>query len=210
MMYKLLRTIFSALRSQKALALVNLALRQQLAILKRTMKRPRLTKADRLFWVLLPRIWRDWAQVLVVVKPETVISWHRKGFKLFWRWKSRWRYRGRPRVTREIRDLIRRMSRENPTWGAPRIHGELLKLGIDVSPATVSKYMSRHRKPPCQTWKTFLRNHVKDMASIDFFTVPTATFRILYVCIVLNHDRRRIVHFNITDSPVGCKNSIDP
>ena len=165
------------------------------------MKRPRLTKTDRLFWVFLSRIWRDWADVLFVVKPETVISWHRKGFKLFWRWKSRRRNRGRPRVAHDIRDLIRRMSRENPTWGAPRIHGELLKLGIEVSPASVSKYMVRHRKPPSQTWKTFLRNHMSDMASIDFFTMPTATFRILCACIILTHARRRVVHFNITDSP---------
>jgi len=179
----------------------NLALRQQLAILRRTMKRPRLTKTDRLFWVFLSRIWRDWAQVLIIVKPETVISWHRKGFKLFWRWKSRRRSKGRPQITRKIRDLIRRLSRENPLWGAPKIHGELLKLGIDVSPATVAKYMIRHRKPPSQTWKTFLRNHIKDMASIDFFTVPTATFRVMYVFIVLSHERRCVVHFNITDSP---------
>jgi putative transposase len=201
MMYKLLKTIFSALRTHRTLALENLALRQQLAILSRTMKRPRLTRTDRLFWVFLSRIWRDWAQVLVVVKPETVISWHRKGFKLFWRLKSRRRNRGRPRVAREIRDLIRRMSSENPLWGAPRIHGELLMLGIEVSPASVSKYMTRHRKPPSQTWRTFLRNHMGDMASIDFFTVPTATFRILYACIILNHARRLVVHFNITDSP---------
>lgn len=201
MIYKILRTIISALKSQKALAMENLALRQQLAILRRTMKRPRLTKIDRLFWVFLSRIWRDWAQFLIIVKPETVISWHRKGFKLFWRWKSRRRSKGRPQITREIRDLIRRLSRENPLWGAPKIHGELLKLGIDVSPATVAKYMIRHRKPPSQTWKTFLRNHIKDMASIDFFTVPTATFRVMYVFIVLSHERRRVVHFNITDSP---------
>ncbi len=201
MIYKILRTIISALKSQKALAMENLALRQQLAILRRTMKRPRLTKTDRLFWVFLSRIWRDWAQVLIIVKPETVISWHRKGFKLFWRWKSRRRSKGRPQITREIRDLIRRLSIENPLWGAPKIHGELLKLGIDVSPATVAKYMIRHRKPPSQTWKTFLRNHIKDMASIDFFTVPTATFRVMYVFIVLSHERRRVVHFNITDSP---------
>jgi len=201
MIYKILRTIISALKSQKALAMENLALRQQLAILRRTMKRPRLTKTDRLFWVFLSRIWRDWAQVLIIVKPETVISWHRKGFKLFWRWKSRRRSKGRPQITRKIRDLIRRLSRENPLWGAPKIHGELLKLGIDVSSATVAKYMIRHRKPPSQTWKTFLRNHIKDMASIDFFTVPTATFRVMYVFIVLSHERRRVIHFNITDSP---------
>jgi len=201
MMKILFRTIISALKSYRYLALENLALRQQLAILKSSTKRPRLTKTDRLFWVLLSRIWLDWAQALIIVKPETVISWHRRGFKLFWRWKSRRRSKGRPQITREIRDLIRRLSRENHLWGAPKIHGELLKLGIDVSSGTVSKYMIRHRKPPSQTWKTFLHNHVEDMASIDFFTVPTATFRVMYVFIVLSHERRRVVHFNITDSP---------
>ncbi len=143
MMYKLLKTIFSALRTQRTLALENLALRQQLAILSRTMKQPRLTRTDRLFWVFLSRICRDWAQVLVVVKPETVISWHLMGFKLFWRLKSRRKNRGRPRVAREIRDLIRRMSRENPTWSTPRIHGETVTSRGSLDPyAEIASTMS--------------------------------------------------------------------
>ena len=134
------------------------------------------------------------------MKPETVIGWHRKGFKLYWTWKSRNRG-GRPPIDAEIRTLIRRMARENPTWGAPRIHGELLMLGFEVSEATVSRYMPRRRKPPSQSWRAFLRNHTQDLVSIDFFVVPTATFRILYVFLVLEHERRRIVHFNVTEGP---------
>jgi transposase InsO family protein len=134
------------------------------------------------------------------VKPETVIGWHRKGFKLYWTSESRNRG-GRPPIDAEIRSLIRRMARENPTWGAPRIHGELLKLGFEVAEATVSRYMPFGRKPPLQTWRAFLRNHTKDLVSIDFFVVPTATFRILYVFLALEHERRRIVHFNVTEGP---------
>ena len=130
------------------------------------------------------------------MQPETVIKWHRKGFKLYWKWKSRAGKPGRPRIERKIRDLIRRMSRENPTWGAPRILSELLLLGHGVAEGTVAKYMVRTRKPPSQTWRTFLDNHVGDIAACDFFTIPTVTFRVLYVFIVLRHDRRRLVHFN--------------
>jgi putative transposase len=201
MLYQLIRAAFMAFGARRNLAIENLALRQQLAILKRLSKRPRLTHADRLFWVILSKLWRNWAEALIVVKPETVIEWHRKGFRLLWRWKSRRGPQGRPRADREIVNLIRTMARANPLWGAPRIHGELQKLGIEVSQATVSRYVVRRRRPPSQTWKSFLRNHVKDLPSVDFFTVPTATFRILYVFIVLLHDRRRVVHFNVTESP---------
>jgi putative transposase len=131
------------------------------------------------------------------VKPETVIGWHRKGFKLYWAWKSRNRG-GRPLIDAGIRKLIRRMTRENPTWGAPRIHGELLKLGFEVAEATVSRYMPLRRKSPSQTWRAFLQNHTQNLVSIDFFVVPTATFRVLYVFLVLEHERRRVVHFNVT------------
>ena len=133
------------------------------------------------------------------VKPETVIRWHRQGFRLYWRWRSR--RQGRPKVPRETRGLIRRMSRENPLWGAPRIHGELLKLGIDLSEPTIAKYMVRLKKPPSQTWLTFLRTHMDAMVSIDFFTVPTVTFKILYVFLVLSHHRRKVLYFNVTASP---------
>ena len=156
---------------------------------------------DRGFWVLLRRIWTDWDRVLFIVKPETVVRWHRAGFKRYWRWKSRRRRPGRPGVAPEVRKLIREMCRANPLWGAPRVHGELVKLGISISQAAVSKYMVRHRKPPSQTWRSFLDNHVKDLVSIDFFTLPTATFRVLFVFIVLRQDRRRLVHFNVTEHP---------
>ncbi|MFA9471672.1 MAG: integrase, partial [Deltaproteobacteria bacterium] len=200
LLYVLLATARSSLRPQRELALENLALRQQLAILKRKTKRPKLSKADRAFWVALCRLWPDWQNALILVKPQTVIGWHRKGFKLYWTWKSRNRG-GRPPIDAEIRTLIGRMARKNPTWEAPRIHGELLKLGFEVAEATVSRTMPRRRKPPSQTWREFLRNHTEDLVSIDFFVVPTATFRVLYVFLVLEHERRRIVHFNVTEGP---------
>jgi transposase InsO family protein len=137
------------------------------------------------------------------VKPETVISWHRKGFRLYWRWKSRNGDPGRPTIDLEVRKLIRRMSQTNPLWGAPRIHGELLKLGIELSQATVAKYMSRQRKPPSQTWRAFLSNHVKQLVSTDFFVVPTVSVRVLYVFVVLAHHRRRPLRFNVTANPTS-------
>ena len=158
---------------------------------------------DRLLWVWLSRIWRDWRSALAIVKPETVVAWHRAGFRRFWTWKVRRGQPGRPLISREVRDLIRKMCRENPLWGAPRIHGELLKLGIDIGESSVSKYMVRSRKPPSQTWRTFLENHLTQMVSIDFFTVPTIRFQVLYVFLVLAHDRRRILHFNVTAHPTA-------
>jgi putative transposase len=203
MILALLRSSLSALVTRQTLVLENLALRQQLTVLQRGSKRPRLVKADRVFWMILSRIWAGWATTLTLVQPATVIGWHRKGFRLYWRWKSRGASRGRPKVALEARELIRRMSRANPLWGAPRIHGELLKLGIVISQTTVSKYMDRSSKPPSQAWKTFLDNHLKELVSIDFFTVPTLTFRVLYVFIVLSPERRRVVHFNVTRFPTA-------
>ena len=139
----------------------------------------------------------------MIVKPETVVAWHRKGFRLFWRWKIRRGKPGRPSVPQEVCDLIRMMSRNNPMWGAPRIQGELSKLGIEITEPTVSKYMVRHRKPPSQTWRTFLENHVHSLVSVDFFTVPTIWFEVLYVFLVLAHDRRRILHFGVTAHPTA-------
>ena len=178
-----------------------LALRQQVAVLKRKRPRPLLRKADRVFWVILSCLWPGWRHALVIVRPETVIGWHRKGFRLFWTWKSRRGKPGRPPVSREIRYLVRRMSRENTRWGAPRIHGELLKLGFSISQAAVSKYMVRYPSPPSQSWRTFLSNHADCLAPIDFFVVPTAMFHLLFGFIVLHHERRQIVHFAVTANP---------
>jgi putative transposase len=194
----------SLIRSRLELQLENLALRHQIGVLQRSARKPlRLRSKDRFFWVYLSRIWRDWRSTLVLVRPETVLAWHRKGFRLFWTWKVRSGQPGRPVVSREVRDLIRKMCRENPTWGAPRIHGELLKLGIVIGETSVSKYMVRLPKPPSQTWRTFLENHISQLVSVDFFTVPTIRFQVLYVFLVLAHDRRRIVHFNVTAHPTA-------
>ena len=190
MIWLLLRSLVSTFKTRRSLALENLALRQQLAVLQRSVKRPRLSNLDRGLWVLLRRFWTDWAKVLVIVKPDTVVRWHRAGFRRYWTWRSRRLRPGRPCVAPEVRELIRNMCRANPLWGAPRVHGELAKLGISISQAAVSKYMIRCRKPPSQTWRSFLDNHVEDLVSIDFFTLPTATFRILFVFIILRHDRR--------------------
>ncbi len=194
----------STLRARASLHLEIPALRHQLVVLQRTnKKRLRLRTSDRILWIVLSRFWPQWRECFMLVKPNTVISWHRKGFQLFWKWKSRRGKSGRPGVSREIRDLIRNMSASNCLWGAPRLHGELLKLGIEVSQATVAKYMVKHRKPPSQPWRTFLENHVNQLVSVDFFVVPTVTFRILYVFLALAHDRRRIVHFNVTEHPTA-------
>jgi len=198
----LLGTLRSALRTRAELALENLALRQQLACLRRSSPQPRLRLADRAFWVGLSQIWSRWSDALVIVKPDTVIRWHREGLRLFWHWKSRTRTPAKDDVSPEVKQLIRRMAEANVGWGAPRIHGELLKLGIVISERSVSRFMpKRKRKPPSQTWRTFLDNHLGALASIDFFAVPTATFRVLLVFLVLRHDRRRVVHFNITEFP---------
>ena len=198
----LLGALLSAFRTRANLALENLALRQQLANLRRTSGRPHLRMADRVFWLVLSRLWSRWSDVLVVVKPDTVVRWHRAGFRLFWRWKSRSRSPAVGDVSAEVKTLIRQMAEANVGWGAPRIHGELLKLGIDIGERSVSRFMPpKLRKPPSQTWRTFLDNHVGSLASIDFFTVPTATFRVLYVFFVLAHDRRRVLHFNVTEFP---------
>ena len=193
----------SVFRDRGELALENLALRQQLAVLRAKKKRPRVRPVDRIFWVWLSRLWSNWRSALLMVQPDTVVHWHRQGFKLFWRWKSRAKRVGRPPIEVEIRHLIRRMCRENPSWGAPRIHSELQLLGYDVSETTVDKYMIRHRKPPSQTWRAFLDNHLRDIVGVDFFTMPTATFRILFTFIILRHDRRRVVHFNVTEHPTA-------
>jgi transposase InsO family protein len=188
------------LQSRAGLAAENLALRQQVAVLQRSVKRPRLHRRDRVFWVWLSRLWQGWRSSLIVVQPETVLRWHREGFRLYWRWKSRSRC-GRPKLNAEIRALIRRMSRDNPTWGRRRIRSELHLLGYEVAELTVAKYMVRGRKPPSQGWRVFLKNHAREIAAIDFFTVPTVNFRILICFLVLRHHRRTVVHFNVTRHP---------
>jgi putative transposase len=182
-----------------------IALRHQLTVLQRNQKPKRLVlhRADRCLWVWLSQMWSGWRSALLIVKPDTVINWHRQGFRWYWTGKVRHGQPGRPCVPKETRNLIRLMSRENPLWGAPRIHGELMKLGIKISEASVAKYMVRNPKPPSQTWRTFLDNHVSQLASVDFFTVHTVWFEILFVFIVLAHDRRRIVHFNVTAHPTA-------
>jgi putative transposase len=180
----------------------NLALRQQLAILHRSAPRPRLRWLDRRFWVWLSRVWTSWQTALVIVSPATVVRWHRQGFRYYWRWKSRGRP-GRPAIDRTIIGLIKRMSRENALWGAPRIQAELALLGHDLAESTVAKYMARAAKPPSPTWRTFLKNHAASLVSIDFCVVSTVTFQVLYVFIVLRHDRRRVVRFNVTTNPTA-------
>ena len=191
------------LRSRADIRAENMMLRHQLDMLLRpSRKRARTTRVDRLWFVWLYRLWPRSAQAMMIVHPKTLIRWHREGFRLYWRWKSR-RRGGRPRVSTEIRQLVRQMSRENPLWGAPRIHGELLKLGFDASQSTVSRYMPRRPPDPGQRWMTFLANHRDCIAAVDFLTVPTLFFRQLYVLVVLNHQRRRLVYMAVTANPTA-------
>ena len=170
------------------------ALRHQLVALRRQRPvRTWLSAVDRLLWIWLYRVWPRCLNIMVLVKPATVVQWHRQGFRLYWRWRSR---SGRPSVDREVRDLIRQMNSANPLWGAPRIHGELLKLGINVSQATVAKYMVRRIGTPSPTWRSFLRNEAIGIVAIDMFVAVSASFRLLCVMIILAHSRRRIVRFD--------------
>ena len=199
-LFRLLPFLFGGHRQ---LALENLALRQQLAVYKRTLPRPKLRTVDRLLWVGLARVWTSWRQALVIVSPDTVLRWQRRRFREYWTPRSGRPTGGRPPIRAEIAALVRKMAAANPLWGAPRIHGELLKLGIDVAERTVSRLMPKRRPGPSQTWRTFLANHVRDLVSIDFFTVPTARLRVLFVLVVLAHHRRRVVHFHVTEHPTA-------
>jgi transposase InsO family protein len=201
--FALLAFVASLVRSRASLSLENVALRQQLAVYKQTVARPRLRLADRLFWAWLSRCWSGWEAVLAFVQPRTVIAWQRQRFRDYWRHLSQQGTPGRPAIAKEIRDLIRDMWQANPTWGSPRILGELRKLGIDVAKSTIEKYRPRPRKPPSPTWKVFLANHVQDLVALDFFTVPTITCRVLFVLVILAHARRRIVHFHVTEHPTA-------
>jgi hypothetical protein len=199
----LLHSVLALFRGRSEQVVVELALRQQLAIYAKARSGPQLTAMDRAFWLALRRFWPRWKEVLVVVKPDTVVRWHRKGFRLYWRALSQ-RQPGRPRIPQEVRDLIRRLARENG-WGARKIQAELEKLGFPVGLATVSRYLPKRAPAPGhqQRWATFLRNHKDGIAAMDFFVVPTVRFQLLYVWFVIGHGRRWIIHFNITAHPAA-------
>src|SRR5438552_8403538 len=199
----LLRLLPFLFGGHRQLALENLALRQQLVVYKRTVPRPRLRTTDRLLWVGLATVWAGWRQALVIVSLNTVLRWQRRRFREHWTGLSGRPRLGRPPINAETAALIRRMAATNPLWGAPRIHGELLKLGIDLAERSVSRLMPKRRTPPSQTWRTFLTNHVPDLVAVDFFTVPTAQLRVLFVLVVLAHQRRHVIHFNVTEHPTS-------
>ncbi len=199
----LVRTLFAA---KADLAMENLALRQQLAVLHRKNPRPRLNEMDRAFWAAMKEQFAAWSDALVIIKPDTVVRWHRDAFRRHWaRLSASGRRPGRPRVSTEVRALIRAMATDNPTWSAPRIHAELLKLGFDIAEVTVSRYMPKRPLDPDKIalWKTFLRNHSPEIAAMDFVTIPTATLRLLHCLFIIHHDRRRILHFAITTNPTA-------
>jgi len=199
----LLAFVAALFQSHASIHLENLALRHQLAVYQRTVHRPRLCPSDRLFWAWLSRLRSGWQEVLAFVQPRTVIAWQQQRFRDHWRRLSEQGTPGRPAMTKEIRTLIQDMWQANPTWGSPRIVGELHKLGIDVAKSTVEKYRVRPQKPPSPTWKTFLKNHVQDLMALDFFIVPTVTHKMLFVLLILAHDRRQVVHFNVTEHPTA-------
>ena len=206
---RLVHLIWLFTRGHQVLVLENLALRQQLAIFKRQQKRPRLSRWDRLFWIALARYWKGWRKPLLVVHPDTVTRWHRQRFGKYWAQLSSRAVRkvGRPPIGKKIRELIRTMALGNCRWRAPRIHGELLKLGIKVSERTVSRILHTIPRPPSQTWKTFLQNHMGATVASDFFTVPTVRLRVLFVFLVVEHERRKVVRFGrhgASDVAVGC------
>jgi len=195
--------LMGALRSRLSLQLEIAALRHQLSLYQRAQRRPAISSSDRLLWSILARLWRSWRGALFIVQPRTVILWQRKRFRDYWRGLSRGDCRGRPVISLELRRLIRRMWQANPTWGSPRIVGELQMLGIDVAKSTVEKYRPKLHKPTSPSWRTFLKQHMRDTVAIDFFTVPTARLRVLFVLVVLAHDRRRVVYFNVTEHPTA-------
>jgi putative transposase len=199
--FALLSYPWSWFRPKHQLALEVLALRHQIMVLQRQTPRPKLRGSDRCLWVTLKKAWPGWKTPLMIFQPETVIGWQRAGLRRFWRWKSR-RRRGRPGKDPEVIQLIRRMWTVNPTWGSPRIRDELAKLGLQASTATIRKYRPKSRRPS-QSWRTFLQNHAGAIVGMDFFVVPTVTFRLLYVLVIIAHERRKVLHFNITQAPTA-------
>jgi transposase InsO family protein len=203
LLYLFLAFVVAPFKSKSGLEAENAALRHQLIVLRRKVQgRARLTNSDRWFFIQLYRWFPSILQVVKVVQPETLVRWHRAGFRRYWCWKSRL-VGGRPQINAELCALIRRMSIENPLWGAPRIHGELLKLGFEVAQSTVAKYMVKRRGPPSQGWRTFLRNHVPEVAAMDLFVVPTIGFDLLYAFIIIRLDRRDLVWINVTTNPTA-------
>jgi len=200
---ELLLVARSRLKSKARLEAENVVLRQQVIVLSRkSPSRVWLRNIDRMILVWAYRLFPSILNAITVVKPETVIRWHRRGFRFYWRWKSR-RRGGRPIIDREVRDLIRRMNKENPFWGAPRIHSELRMLGIEVAESTVARYMMRRQGPRSQGWKTFLRNHAAGITSIDLVVVRTISFKLLYGLVILRHARRRMVRISVTNHPTA-------
>ena len=198
-----LAILASPIKSKSRLEAENAVLRHQLIVLTRKLGgRVRLTNNDRWFFIQMYRWFPSILQVLTIIRPETLLRWHRAGFRRYWRWKSR-SLGGRPRIEAELRRLIRSMSVENPLWGAPRIHGELLKLGFEVAQSSVAKYMVKRRGPPSQGWRTFLRNHAPDIAAMDLFVVPTIGFRLLYAFVIIRLDRRDLAWINVTTNPTA-------
>ena len=199
----LLACVAGLFRSRASLCLEHVALRHQLAVYQRSVPQPRLRSTDRVLWAWLSRLWSGWREALAFVQPRTVIAWQRQHFRDHWRRLSQRGMPGRPPVAREVRELIQAMWQANPTWGSPRIVGELRKLGLDVAKSTVETYRVRPQKPPSPTWKTFLKNHVQDLVALDFFVVPTVTHTVLFVLLILAHHRRCVVHFNVTEHPTA-------
>jgi len=198
-----LAALASPFKSKSLLEAENAVLRHQLIVLRRKLKgRARLTNCDRWFFIHLYRWFPSIVGVLTIIRPGALVRWHRAGFRRYWRWKSKSRG-GRPRIESELRTLVRQMSTENQLWGAPRIHGELLKLGFSVAQSTVAKYMVKRRGPPSQGWRTFLRNHAPDVAAMDLFVVPTIGFKLLYGFVIVRLDRRDLVWINVTTNPTA-------
>jgi len=199
----LLAFAVSLVQSRMSLQVEIAALRHQLTVYKRSVRRPRVRPSDRIFWAWLARYWDRWREALVFVQPATVLAWQRKRFRAHWTRLSRPGRPGRPTISQEVRDLIREISAANPRWGSPRILGELRKLGIPVAKSTVEKYRVRPRRPASPSWRAFLKNHMRELVALDFFTVPTVGFKVLFVLIVFAHDRRKVINFNVTEHPTA-------
>ena len=193
----------SLFQSRRAMHLKILALQHQVAVYQHSVHRPRLRPPERLFWSWLSLVWSGWQDALQFVQPSTVIAWQKRRFRDHWRRLSQQGKPGRPTIAKDIKTLIRHMSQANPTWGAPRIIGELQKLGLNVAKSTVEKYRVRPKKPPSPTWKTFLNSHVKELVALDFFVVPTVTHKVLFVLLIIGHHRRRVIHINVTVHPTA-------